>query len=188
MRGRDLQRAVVEHQRAFVAGATSGHVAAGKEPTRPSDQILLDLVTSSANGLLIAAGNRQRAPAGDDLGERITQSRLVDYRPNVLGKGGADTFTQREVFQFGIRLTQRGAMPVAPGDEEDFAVIIETKGDAAFARDSAEAVLRVDIANAVDRRHLEAGLAGVGIKRERSGPDDGMVSHALGRFKVALDI
>ena len=63
-----LQRRVVEGQRALVAGAAGGQIAAGKEPARPGRQILLNLVAAGARlgqGGLEVGGRRRQALSSD---------------------------------------------------------------------------------------------------------------------------
>ena len=48
--GFDVERSIAEFERAFITGAPGGQVAARKQPTRPGDDELLDLIALRAQG------------------------------------------------------------------------------------------------------------------------------------------
>ena len=73
----DLQRLVVERQRALVTGAAGREIASGEEPARPGRQALLDLVARRARPWSSDPGCRTSAPAASASGRR---SRASDRR------------------------------------------------------------------------------------------------------------
>ena len=83
MRRLDLQRLVVEGQRALVAGAAGGEIAAGKEPARPGRQVLLDLVAAGAplRQRRLDVGGRRRQLLSSDPPSRASDIRCSACSP-----------------------------------------------------------------------------------------------------------
>ena len=86
-----------------------------------------------------------------------------------------------------VGIAQRDAVLVVPGDVERLAVAFEAERPAAFARHHAKALARVELVDPVERRQLQAGLAGIGVELQRAGADHRVIGDQLGGFEIALD-
>ena len=161
MGGFGLEGRVVEDEGTFVACAARRHIAPPEQPAGPGGEEFLQLFAAGACGrdgsrMIAAAGRRQLPPPRHHFRGRVTQRRLVDYRPDVLGKARADPLANRQILQADVGIAERPAMLVAPGDVEDFSVLLKPERNAALAGDRPEAVGRVDILDARDGGKLEA--------------------------------
>src|SRR5205085_6544495 len=159
-----IQRAVAEFERAFIPGATSGYVAARKQPAWPSNQKLLNLFATGAHSskVVFVAGfrSRQFAPARSNFRRRITQHRFIHHLPDVLRKTRGNAFAGGQRWQRNIGLTERVAMFVLPRDEKSLAILFESERTAAFTRNGADTVCRINVLDPRNRRKFKAGLAG----------------------------
>ncbi len=186
-----LQRRIVERQRALVAGAAGGQVAAGKKPARPGSQVLLNLVAASAplrqGRLEVGCRRRKFRPAIHRLARRISGVRLVDRRPDVVGKATGDAFFRRKPANRRGGIAERNAVLVVPRDIEGLAVPFEPERPAPFARDHAKALRIVKGVDPVERRQLEPRPAGIGIELERSRTDDRVIGDELRGLEISLD-
>ena len=192
MRRIDLQRRIVERQRALVASAAGREIAARKEPARPGRQVLLNLVAAGAavrqRRLDVGRRRRQLRPAIHGLARRIPGVRLVDHHPDVIGKAAGDAFLRREPANRRRGIAERDAVLVVPRDVEGLAVPFEPERPSAFARHDAK-TLRLRRASLIrfERRQLQSRLAGVGVELERSGADDRVIGDQLRGFEIPLD-
>jgi hypothetical protein len=86
----------------------------------------------------------------------------------VLGEAAGDPVLRRQPAQRRGGIAERGAMREVPGDVERLGVALLAERPAALAGDGPEAARGVEAVDAIERRQLEAGVAGVGV--EASGP------------------
>ena len=105
----------------------------------------------------------------------------------MIGKAAGDAFPGREAANGRRGIAKRDAMLVVPGDVERLAVAIEAERAAALAGDDAETLAGVELVDAIERRDLEPGPAGIGREGERPGADHRVVGHQLGGFEIPLD-
>src|SRR5256885_7435163 len=77
-------------------------------------------------------------------------------------------------------------MPESPRHIQSLRIFIESESDAALARNGAEAILRVRVVQPRSRRHFEAGLTGVAVEAERTGPDHSVIGDLARGAQVAL--
>ncbi len=185
------ERLIVEDERALVAGAACGEVAAREQPAGPDDECLDEGVALGAGpgngGLDVGAGRRERPPTLDRQPAREARAGAVDCAPDVLGKASGDALPGGESAKRRGPIPQRGAVPVVPGDVERLGVAIEAERPSAFSRHHPESPRRIELLDAVEGRQLEACLPRVRVERQRAGPDHGVIGDLSCGFQVALD-
>ena len=151
-------------QRAFVARAADGHVAAREQPTRPAGHEFLQIVAGGAHrrARLGPPGARQFAEPRDRLRGGIAEPGRFTTDQMCSAKRGADALAGRDALS-ASRSARR-----APRDS-GIATRCRTPCRTCRGRTanppSPETVrkpcVRVDLLDARDRRHFEAGLAGI---------------------------
>ena len=182
---------VVEHQGALVAGAPRREVAAREEPARPGDQLLGQGVGRGPglrHGRRGVRGRRgQLLPGVDHVAARVSGALPLDHLEDVLGEAARDAFLRREATQGRPRIAEGRAVLVVPGHVEGLGVVLEAEGTAALPRDDAEPPRPVELVDPLERRQLEARLAGIGVERQGTRPDDRVIGRLFRRLQVALD-
>src|SRR5260370_40318772 len=106
----------------------------------------------------------------------------------MLRKAGPDPLARRQLLEGDGGLPEYGTMLIPPGNVEDLAVLFQSEGITALARDGPETLRGIDVFDARDGGEFEAGLPGVGEELQRTGADHGMVGDNFGGPKVALQV
>src|SRR5260370_40069411 len=103
----------------------------------------------------------------------------------MLRKAGTDPLAHRQLLEGDSGLPEYGTMLIPPGTVEDLAVLFQSEGITALARDGPETLRGIGVFDARDGGEFEAGLPGAGEELQRTGADHGTFAANFGGPEIA---
>src|SRR5213083_1354502 len=156
----------------------------------PAVEKFVEAFTSSTRAFrgsaVAASGRRQPPPGRGDLGTGERQQWIVQHSPNMLNKASVNPFVLRERCQSRVAQAEFTSISETPRGVKCFGVVVQSKRQAAFARSRAKAMLLVNLLDAVDRRKLLPGLAGITIELQRTRADHRMSRDGFRRLQISF--